>query len=970
LRTRATVTIQTTDLEPRLDEGLCVTLLDSDGRQCFAVFDVDNETDFESTKCVANHLVEVLREEHIPFLITFSGKKGFHLWVFFTSPIPTGQVWEWQQYILERAGFEYEGVGKFKDTNGTIIETLFASGSGKVIKVPFSRHQARRDYFEIPIPWSSVADYNRDLPPTPADFDTALAVFNAVQTCNSERITSLSPDGATVYVSHRRSRSSAPSVTLPIFQTPDQATLAQDDIVELVDTTPCLKECKRRATELRGIYTERAILVAALSRAGFTREDIAYWFKHNINDADDNNNVGKLEYQVNYWYIRAGLASCRVLQQPGDRFLCQNRGNCKAEHPGDITVLDPSTIEEYTDKIIKKGKDVVVYKPTRAGVTTNVIISSVRVGKKLLCVVPTNLIANQTVSEAMARAKAIHKFEIKAAVVGDNRVTCLTEMLRADDIRRQHFGDDPSQWGRTAYDNLPFVVRGSCAKCQYNQSYVSINTDSPVYSCDRTGMKCAYATILKHIGDFDVLVLTYAKLRTILMSTSDSALQIKHALETFKVVLFDEIRTFTDNPTLEVLTQEVTMDGHEVYNILKKLETETLKLVERQENSTTHDIRTVGAQIKKKLKPYIRTPNQTTLDDWRAQIQKDCARISNILNEDEIEICLNFFARYAQIIRYVAQNNEGLPATIDALQLYMQEDWIISNVPNLDYKVNLSTLTPPKTADTATWLNSINAQLILTDATMPLVDFPKMFDREFKTTVVHDTRGMARKSAIIADNRHVSASNIEAHMDDVKRVLAADMQFLRERGMLNQYIVVAPSMRIASPIAQWVVEQGYADATVTYHRSPLTVGVSSTKRIMRCLCTPFPPENASDFLAEIREEVAARTKEELQEHDAAKTYQQTIGRAKDPSAENASLVLNYGITHAETLSLLRGGCDPPRAYQPAGVVGSEAYYMQLDGWLTNTQNLTRAAVESLTEYARTRISDMPCPANAQDLPML
>jgi hypothetical protein len=49
---------------------------------------------------------------------------------------------------------------------------------------------------------------------------------------------------------------------------------------------------------------------------------------------------------------------------------------------------------------ILRGGNAKVYKPTRSGFTTSAIIAANEMGKRILCVVPTKRIAEETVSNA------------------------------------------------------------------------------------------------------------------------------------------------------------------------------------------------------------------------------------------------------------------------------------------------------------------------------------------------------------------------------------------------------------------------------------------------------------------------------------------------------------------------------------------------------------------------------------------
>ena len=73
----------------------------------------------------------------------------------------------------------------------------------------------------------------------------------------------------------------------------------------------------------------------------------------------------------------------------------------------------------------EKEKNLVVWKATRAGVTTSMIRIAVEKGQKLLVVVPTNRIGKTKFPETLKIVKNDIETEVNGAILASNRKGCL-----------------------------------------------------------------------------------------------------------------------------------------------------------------------------------------------------------------------------------------------------------------------------------------------------------------------------------------------------------------------------------------------------------------------------------------------------------------------------------------------------------------------------------------------------------------
>ena len=143
------------------------------------------------------------------------------------------------------------------------------------------------------------------------------------------------------------------------------------------------------------------------------------------------------------------------------------------------------------------------------------------------------------------------------------------------------------------------------------------------------------------------------------------------------------------------------------------------------------------------------------------------------------------------------------------------------------------------------------------------------------------------------------------------------MQFARDilaRHGEEDVLVVFPNSKRAYQEISKVLRKEFPEATLTYFRSDLTVGVAAEQRTMIAYCKPLPPEDAYNWLATHYQREQGgdiRTfSEMLRLHSARQAFYQTIGRVKDPKATVPSVVYCYGLRYMD-IQLLLGDFPQP-----------------------------------------------------------
>lgn len=275
----------------------------------WATFDVDSDGGKPSAP-VADRISDELRSAGFKPLVTVSGQKGNHVFVFFDTPHDANTLRDWQDGVMKACGFGKTSQQKYKAV-GAIVETLLSTGpgDGKVVKIPFSPHP-RRAAVEMPVRSAVAAS---ESPPSPEDGEAVLldAEFSRPIVA-VVRSPPAGPGRVTVGSARARPRPKPQEWSVP----PAGNHSVQKTIANRIETTPCLKAAMDRATSEKGVFWERVVIATTLASAGVPAEETAVFIRDNINDAEDNSDPKKLHYYVDYCYQNRGWSTCRIFQNP------------------------------------------------------------------------------------------------------------------------------------------------------------------------------------------------------------------------------------------------------------------------------------------------------------------------------------------------------------------------------------------------------------------------------------------------------------------------------------------------------------------------------------------------------------------------------------------------------------------------------------------------------------------------------
>jgi len=893
--------------------------------QDFCVFDSDDKNDIESAKKTALKIAEVLENNQITRLITASRGKGYHVWVFFEEPIPSSVVSEFQAAIMAKCGFERHNTEDYV-SGTTHIETLIASGEGKVVKIPFSLHPKYPDRREIPLSKMEMLTFDPTKPDTEEIINNSYHWLDIVLQTNRDKIIKVIGKGDITLPATRMVRKRPTTRTrYSSLKIPDNTPRMQE-MLDLLHSVPCLDKCYTDATTKDSIYWQRGVLVAALSRAGFSKEDIGCLFKNHICDDEDLANVGELEKQVNFWAGRKTHAQCKVLQDEGsEKFCCP--GPCGRASPVQEekrTIIPKERIEnpiwDTFGKLYKDGKNYQVFKTTRAKVTTQSIIRAVADGKKILQVVPTQKITKETFAKTVRIAKEKYGVSIKGAVLTDIRTSCLKNKLEVEHFRRFH------DTKKSAYEKLQFVQKHPCSKCKYKKEKYRFtpNDDEPIIeSCTIDDeKKCAHISIVNNLDQFNVIVITYKKLLALINSVQSEgtcrwmiegghAGKILDTIRNMDIIMLDEVSHFTDTPYHEVPLKVIRRKTAEGFNFFDELQKQIQYIFDWE-----------MAKIKAGEQTQC-FADQITLDSGKAleELKKLTKEMKgnvtvykrNITEDERAKLIEVFYAEHTRIIEIAKKDDEALNFVIDMLVLLPEVEWIITSTPDATKKVNISVLIAPKVKDTLDFFRSVTTQIIATDGTMPLVDLSALMGIPFEKINIGDPEKTSELCRVVADVENIRAPEM---MNNKKRL----QKWLQWANTLfgDKLIIATTNIEIYERVKKEIDDLGIK-VEIMYHRSGESIGVECDKRVMLNLCAPYTPRNTQHWLKVIYDkQLEGYTVEDIWEYEKIKTDFQTMSRVKDPHAKEKSVVICYG-QDGSTLNTSLGKCvSPPKLLWPNG----------------------------------------------------
>lgn len=897
----------------------------------WCVFDIDNAEDFDATKQIAHDLSTFLSlEANVPHLITFSGGKGFHVWIFFDHGMPVDDVARFQFNIAQKLGWEEEAADEYR-SGSTHIETLIASGKGKVVKLPFSLHPKKSGRWEVPLRVDDVLGFRPD---GRHDMKRAFDIFCSVSRTYSATVEKLSLEVKDKYAHrHIAARGSNRRATYAVSETwtCPVTTLRQDEILAHIIATPCLRGCYEYIMgRQKGGYSQRVNLVVALAKAGFTRDEVAVFFRDNINDEEDNTHRGILEYQVGYWYPQTNLCACDIFQDHSKRNFCCP-GYCGKSDPSRVGASFPDAptpekdILERCEEVLAMDGNVQVYKTTRAGATTSLILAAVKRSERVVILEPTNELCEHKLAQIMQVAATYPEIPaFKGIALTDNRKGCLKLAMKVNELRTEHRTD------QTEWEKFPFALKPSCERCFYRHFPMPFEVMVPLAGSNIQRQECALIAAQERMGEASVVAMTYAKFNALMMSVDSEGGQatgLTSQLLTFDHFILDEFSHFVEAPSLDVTLKATWLGGSLAYNILDSLAVELRLLYDwKPENTSVQKIFETGQTFR------------GVILDALNEIDLDKKMVTQILREeDQMEIQINFTRYVKPLLDFMEARNMNVNHIFSELSMISQLPFAITKIRSIDFDEHVSAKKPGALEMAKNFVSMFKGKVIVTDATMPLADPADVLGVPFGKYNIGDPNGTAQHTRFFSDTWELRAPDLIDETTGVLNILISRILTVFKYYEPHDVFIVAPSILAAKFIRRALDERGYPAVNLTHQRSDKTIGRDSEYRVMLMIGSPFTPSEAFSWMT-LFDKTA--DPEKIWYWNAMKWAFQSASRVKDPTGREASVVIGIGVPDYQARRFFNSQyiVNPPMTV--AGLTDFEATVLRSVFWKRGEYKMT------------------------------
>lgn len=889
--------------------------------QPFFVFDIDCKEDFEATKAAVVAVTAALDARGVSYetrLTTFTGKKGFRIWVFLDEPLPSATLAAFQNDVLTGAGFEQ--VKKDAYRRGlVVVETLILDGDGGIVKVPFSRHQdqERHDFFEVPVDAEQVQAYQRDLPPNDALIQHGIELFNKVKRLEALIIVLQVQEGPGPVVKRKKKvrRGAEPEKTDNDW-VPSNSSPRMVEMLEKVNTTPCLQECFGLACTEDHIFWQRAVLAFSLAACGFSKADIAAFFVSQVNDGDDNAHPETLRYQVNYWADRYIHCRCDILKEEGGNKKCCP-GPCGRLNPTDpepilklevppITVFkDGKEMEAFFDGVVKNDRHAIIYGSPRSGKTTGIGMALIRNHRDAVVMLPRIAIAQDTWAKVLDEAK-VAGFETRACYLPDIRHACLRLLMR----KRAHnaeLGLPPD--AVTAMDRAPLWGKPNCHKCPRKECASTDPEANRLHgAADVDAEICGYQTVVQNASAWNLVLISDKKFVAISsLADEDVWSPLMSIITTRDCYVLDETSGYLEAPSAELDIYKLSRaDPQTEYKFIEVLRGEVGIL----EEVIAAKVAPMTSEQEARKDKWVRASNQLRslyktmkleVSEQQLQVLGDPANNVFVYKreigaEERKQILKAGKLIQAALEKKAIDDNQVLHSVYDMLAFTKELEWIFCNDPNSTSSTRITIKIAPKVVPYVNSILSNKSQVIALDIMPSIIDLDRLFGLHFNRYNIGDRNGLYDNLLIIPDNRHINASGL-LQAPNIGR-LTRRIEYTAKAHGEEKIGLMFASMKGEKEVLE-LIKSKFSRFDIRHHRGTKTMGVHCDRRIGFSICAPFAPKTAMHWLKKVYPFLKDISAWQLWNYEQQKQTQQGEARYVDPTGKARSVVFAFGQTESD-----------------------------------------------------------------------
>lgn len=511
-----------------------------------------------------------------------------------------------------------------------------------------------------------------------------------------------------------------------------------------------------------------------------------------------------------------------------------------------------------------------VIKTTRAGFTTNCILTALFKNKKILLVAPTNKILYDTVLKAYDLYVNVSKDFKKMIRPIPNNIdgcSCVVDKL-------------------ATYPNLKLLPFVSADDCEHCNTYKHFSMGMPKFPVMSTTSHCIIKTMLEekdYSGDSylpDVITITYDKFAT--LGNSKRSNFFKSLIDNVDVIIFDEIGDYLSKSYQgwEFFREEndkTTLNSDIILNYLVA-EIPNIK----NESSKHIMIRFFNEYIMPffnktiKLNESGKFPkiiyNSLIYEQFEEKVK--FSNYPRIYRASKQELLSKKYREYYETIESLALDNEKNEMIIMLLNLLR----IMSKTQLLIYDMTTVKYNPKKTAvhtisitpahDTLMsnlnkWSDN-NKIVVFSDATMPVNNFSSFKAKPIKQIFYGDPSNN-NKSLLIYHDQTITNFSKNAFFNSYtyRQNIFNRLTDIIKQDYYGNEVIWAPSKDVATDISILLKTEGIPTCTptdkpnsaailITYYGSSYTRGIESNRRIQILLGKASIPRSAMNHVAYMR----------------------------------------------------------------------------------------------------------------------
>ena len=517
--------------------------------------------------------------------------------------------------------------------------------------------------------------------------------------------------------------------------------------------------------------------------------------------------------------------------------------------PLDIWMPLPKGIEadrvEAADKILEIG-NVAITKPTRVGFTTSEVIAAERRRLKTLVLAPTRNILTKTVRETVEKSGGF-----PCDIPGHGMCKYIQELTEDDPLLKE----------------LPIPIKDRCADCDEYET-------CPI-------------TELERVEDFTTATITYSKLESVMLSSSNSSEFIREQLADVDLVILDEAHILSFPSLPQVDFGKIIMVP-EQYGSLRNVRNKWIELYDEHRDQANE----IEAITEDNPTAYTGFPVLTHYYPTWQEMSKMWGELFDLAVN---RLVWGLSDADILALRDIITIMSGHSATISYLTARGVGRMVVSGSQGRNHYAlgRFLTQVVPK------------AQVIFVSGTM--VErrpgfFSGLSGREIKSAIYPDLNETNSKMFIHPSKWRFS---VREGKEGIARAISEIREISEAVGHQPIYL---PAM---NTVHAFLLEEALEDLpniTVDYYRSPDSMGVAQKARICIAVGAAELPRHACDPLAEGKDDIERfYDSQQLRINAVDSATWQAWSRVKDPDGLVESHVYCIGIRAEEVSRIATWG---------------------------------------------------------------